>query len=1068
MRYTRLLPSLCRIAQCSLLFGIVAVAPAFGQANKPAKAVGQIILYMQPGTAAADVQALANKVSPAGFRALDLKDVYVIDLPAARKTDADTATAVAQLQADVRVKWVGATPLKYITQVSTAPKLEPNDPRYKSGEEWGHKMINMPQAWALQQGAAGITLGWIDSGFDPAHEDAKGQFSDGSYDEADNDSDITADGSGASGEFDHGTGTSGVAFANTNNNLGIAGVCWKGIKCVALKIQKKGQANLDSTAIYNSYAYIMANYKKYNIVALNMSYGGTFPDPVEQAALQQISDAGVITVASSGNSGDAGNPNIYPADFPSVIAVSAVNNQGKLTYYSSYGKVEIAAPGGEQFSADDPGGDLVLINDTTKKYAFEQGTSFSAPYVTAVLGLLRSVPGVTPALAKDALLKGANHTGLGALPDSKYGYGILDAYASLARVSVQATVTSPDGLNSSGQSSDPANVVPPPVETFKPVVSFHIGNVTCDNVTFTIDSSIPSLAKSFTLTQLISGSLPAGISEFSINGACTGVSSPQYDVTFRVAFPSTGYFQHTVQVSATDPNSGITASDTRIFTITPHTIPAGLSMLSIPYYEAPTDAPAPYTGTFRDVAQLLGPTATLYRYLLPAEVGTQNGKVVNSAYAAYNASDPAANINATFRPRSAVPTVTGPLGSQIDARPLGIGYFINTPNAITVVNNGLSYTTGLARIPLHEGWNLVGDPFPYSVPFNSTQVETTNGTRLTIGAAVDQKLMLPYIYKFTNGDYDFSVLPSGSLEVWQAHWLYVLPRDPANVNPATVLTLIVTPTPLSNTGGRSVARTTSSTPTRSVSGPGSWLLRLQAHVGDKSDANNYVGMSPSATDGNDLTKVPKPPKPDSTVQMYIQRANSPAGAYAQDIRATGGVKQWDLVVSTDKQNANVSLEWPDAHSLPRTYSLILTDQVTGRSLDLRNSSSYSFNSGATPGTRSFTLVARPTASISARPVFNNIVVNPGRSGGRAQNTYNISYNLSTQANVSVSILTTGGHPVAQLATRAVTSGDNSLTWNGLDNQGRSIAAGSYVLQFQAVTNDGLTTRAIRPLILSGR
>ena len=101
-------------------------------------------------------------------------------------------------------------------------------------------------------------------------------------------------------------------------------------------------------------------------------------------------------------------------------------------------------------------------------------------------------------------------------------------------------------------------------------------------------------------------------------------------------------------------------------------------------------------------------------------------------------------------------------------------------------------------------------------------------------------------------------------------------------------------------------------------------------------------------------------------------------------------------------------------------------------------------------------------------MFSNIIVNPGRAGGRVAPTYSIAYNLSIPASVSVSIMTAGGHPVAQIVSRAVTAGDNSLTWNGLDDAGRPVPAGSYFLQFQAATTDGQTTRMVRPLILTGR
>jgi hypothetical protein len=1083
MKLNRMLPPIYRWTLGAIILGSTAGSPAIAQANKAKTVPGEIILFMQPGVPKADVQKLAATVNPSSFTALQMQDCYVLELPDAKRTDNDTAAAVASLKADARVRNVRASLIFRAKQVGGTPPIsEPNDPRYKSGEQWGLKLINMPQAWALQKGAAGVKLGWIDSGFDPKHEDAIGQFDPASFDFADNDSDITADGPGGPGEFDHGTGTSGVAFALTDNSIGIAGVCWQNIKCVALKVVKKGTGTapppFDEPGILNSYAFLLANHVKLNVVAVNLSFGADGGDPNNTAdpefvATKALTDAGVLVIASSGNSGLNGNPPSTPADFAHVISVSALDRNGKVTGYSSTGKVELAAPGGDAGETGVPANGILVLNQNSA-YSFEDGTSFAAPHVTGVAGLMMSVPGVTPAIAKAAMFSTANHAGLGALPDPKFGFGILDAGAALALVSVQVLITAPEGVNAVGQSSDPSNIVPPPVETFKPQVSFHFNNVPCDQVKFNVDTSIPSIAKSFTLAQLISGPLPPGVSDFVISGPCSGVSNPNYDVSFRLELPTTGFFQHNVTVSGTDPNSGITRTDTRLFSVAPHNIPPGLSMVSFPYFEAPSDAPAPFTGTFRDVTQLLGSAPSLYRYLVPAEVATQTGDVVDGAYAKFAATDPKANVNATFHPLDTLPAITpapsGSNGLPLDTRPLGLGYFINTPVAIPVITFGTAFITSSFKIPLHEGWNIIGDPYPFAVPFNSTEIETSTGTREPVAQAVDQNLILPNIFRFVNGDYQFASLPDGALQPWEGHWVFVIPKDPLHQNPATVLSLIVTPTPggASSATGRAAVRPVVNTTLTRVIGGGSWKLQIEAHVGDKSDSNNYIGMSGNATDGNDRTKVAKPPKLDNSVNLSIVRPNSPATVYAQDLRSLGGTKQWNIVVSTDKPNANVTMEWPNARSLPKTYSLILTDQVSGTSLDVRNSSSYQFNSGTTPGTRSFTLVARPNAGIGGHPVFTNIGVNPGRSGGRAANVYNITYNLSGSASVSVSILTAGGHPVAQLVTRAVTAGDNSLTWNGLDNSGRPVAAGSYVLQFQAATNDGQTTRVIRPLILSGR
>ncbi len=776
-----MLPPLCLGSLLSVAFLATVATPAARAADTKTVA-GEIILYMQPGTSLKDTQALANTVKPVSFNALLLEDCYVLELPAAQRTDADTAVAVSSLKADPRVRSVRAA---YVMTKLTKPpagagKVEPNDPFYTGKNQPTLGLVNMPQAWALQKGASGVRLAWIDSGFNPQHEDLIGQYDPASFDFADNDSDITADGSGPSGEFDHGTGTSSIGFAKTNNALGMAGICWEGIKCVGFKIQPKGNGNLSEPAILNSYGFIINNYAKLNIHAVNMSYGAAGADPTdttnpEYAATKKMADAGVIPVVSAGNSGDAGNPTVIPADYPHCLSVSAINNAGKLTYYSSFGKVEIAAPGGEQRALNDPGGLLICTNDPANKYVYEQGTSFAAPYVASVLGLLFSVPGVTPAIAKDALLKNADHSGLGTLPDSKYGYGILDAYASLAQVSVQAIITSPQGLDLNGNSSDPANQQPRPVETFKPTVTMHFTNVTPDKITIAIDAGNSGVAKTFTLTQLLAGSVP-GVSAVVLTGSTSG-TNPIYDVSFRVAFLVSGNVQHTITLTAVDTVSGITRTDTRLFTITPHTIPVGLSMISIPYFESADDSP---TGQFRDATQLLGQNATLYRYLLPSELGSQPLKSTLGQYAAIGKDVITPNVNASFRPSNNVPVLTPPIinsGVALDTRPIGVGYFINTLGSIPVNTLGASYADRPVKLPLHEGWNIIGNPFPFPNAFNTAQIERLDGSRIQVSEAVDKKVIIPFIYRLVNGDYEFKALPDGTMEAWEGQWIFVTPKS---------------------------------------------------------------------------------------------------------------------------------------------------------------------------------------------------------------------------------------------------------------------------------------------------
>ncbi len=1042
------------------LFATGAAHSAFGQAAKTKP--GEIILYMQPGTDAAVANALAATVNPTSITPLLLKDCYVLELPAARATDQDTSAAVATLKMNGNVRWVNASRIFTLHQASAAPKLTPNDPMFP--QQWALPLINIPQAWVLTKGAANVNLGWIDSGFDPKHEDAIGQFLPDSYNFADNNSDISAGGSVTDAAEDgHGVNTSGVAIAITDNSKGISGVDWVGIKCLAFKVQKTG-GNLQEPAILNSYAFILANHVKDNIVAVNMSYGLAGGDPggsggtdPEFVATKALADAGVLMVASSGNSGDRGNPTNTPADFPHIISVGAVDRNGKITGYSSFGKVDIAAPGGNMGATGVPADGIDLL-DWNSTYIFEDGTSYAAPHVSAVIGLLMSVPGVTTAQAKQALLGTANRNGLGigTLPDPKYGYGVLDAYAALLKVSISVIIDDPIGINSSGISTDPSGLPPPPTETLKPTLRFHISNVPLANLIIKIDAGTAQevdLTSAFLQNQVESGT--------------TTGTNPQYVIAFRYQFAPSSPFNHTVTISGTNPVTGTSASDTRTFTIQSHVFPSGISFISIPYFESAADSP---TGRTRDATDLLASNVTLYRWLnLPTTTTTGVGSVVQGTYAAYGNGQN--DANASLHPTNFVP-VPDSSGLPSNVSPLGLGYFLNAPGPVSVITYGQSFDKTSFRVPLHEGWNMIGNPYKFAIPFDGLVFELPSRSRVTAEAAADQKMILPFIYRYVGGQYQFESLPAGNLHAWEGQWIYVVPKDASNLRVDTVLTMITTPVAVSGvtraaqkSGTRATAKPAFLTATPKVTGEGSWSIQLQASGKDLHDGYNFIGVTRAAAAANSL--VPKPPHPSPYVTLGVSDKNNNGLVYAQDLQPAGGVKTWNVSVMTDQPNTDITVRWPNISTLPKNYRLTLQDKATGQEIDLRNQASYQFNSGHNATTRAFTLTAHPT-NAGGRAVLTNINVNPPRVvGGRAVGAYQIGYTVSQAAQVEVAVVGYNGQTVALVgSTRAVSSGDNSQVWNGKDTKGASVAAGTYLLQVKAITSDGTVTREIRPLTIS--
>jgi subtilisin family serine protease len=86
----------------------------------------------------------------------------------------------------------------------------------------------------------------------------------------------------------------------------------------------------------------------------------------------------VTVVAASGNDGKP--ERYYPGALPGVIAVGAVDDDGGVTQFSSYGaNISVVAPGLNIYSS---------FADNT--YAFASGTSQASPFVAGAIGLMKS------------------------------------------------------------------------------------------------------------------------------------------------------------------------------------------------------------------------------------------------------------------------------------------------------------------------------------------------------------------------------------------------------------------------------------------------------------------------------------------------------------------------------------------------------------------------------------------------------------------------------------------------------------------------------------------------------
>jgi len=260
----------------------------------------------------------------------------------------------------------------------------------------------------------------------------------------------------ATGLREHGTQVAQVAAATTNNAYGIAGVGWNTplvlVRCGFQATNPQGTTvlGIEMDDIINAVNWIRTSS---NAKILNISLGWTYsPSSILDAALTSCMNAGIVVVASAGNS--SGAPVMYPAQCPGVIAVSGTNSDDINSHYCAGSQLSVVAPAN---------GSWVNISGSISSGA---GTSLAAPLVSGAIALLLSQnPNLTPALVKKIIevtavkVPGMNGQNF----HNYYGYGLLDVYEALRATNSIYTFT--NKVMSSGYGSliidnDKVNPVP--------------------------------------------------------------------------------------------------------------------------------------------------------------------------------------------------------------------------------------------------------------------------------------------------------------------------------------------------------------------------------------------------------------------------------------------------------------------------------------------------------------------------------------------------------------------------------------------------------------------------------
>ena len=190
----------------------------------------------------------------------------------------------------------------------------------------------------------------------------------------------------------HGTLMAGVISAVEGNGFGIVGLA-PDAELISIPVCTPAGAAGGSCTIFDLLQGLDLAWEV-EADLVNLSLSGPANALLERGVMR-LEALGVVVVAAAGNEGV--DEERYPAAYPSVIGVGAVDREGRLFEASNRGDwVELLAPGVE-----------ILSTVPGNAFAFGSGTSLAAAHVTGQLAVLTAAIG-NPKAARAELFREAS------------------------------------------------------------------------------------------------------------------------------------------------------------------------------------------------------------------------------------------------------------------------------------------------------------------------------------------------------------------------------------------------------------------------------------------------------------------------------------------------------------------------------------------------------------------------------------------------------------------------------------------------------------------------------------
>lgn len=292
------------------------------------------------------------------------------------------------------------------------------------GRPWPLQRVLLDELWHDTRGE-GVRVAVIDTGVDDTHPQLAGAVARG----ADT---LEPGGDGTGDTVGHGTLVAGLIAARPRAGTGFVGLA-PGATVIPVR-QNDARDHGTDASLADAIRHAVARRAQ----VINISQETVRPQAPGSDLGRAVAEAvrqDIVVVASAGNNGaDGSRTPTYPAAFDGVLAVAASDRDDERAPFSRPGSfVDVAAPGVDIVSTA-PG----------RGHCADSGTSFAAPYVSAVAALMRAkYPHWTAAQIAARIEQTAERSVNGR--DDFVGWGVVDPVRALSGDDAPQDAPHPDG-----------------------------------------------------------------------------------------------------------------------------------------------------------------------------------------------------------------------------------------------------------------------------------------------------------------------------------------------------------------------------------------------------------------------------------------------------------------------------------------------------------------------------------------------------------------------------------------------------------------------------------------------